>query len=327
LLVSKSESYMKAAFTDESEIERVVQTYAEQLFGSSILYLPQTRISTIGGRGTIPDAIVLDIGTNEWYLVEAERAIHGTWEHIAPQVSRHLAAVAAPRSLEVVIELALDLLRSSSDLREMFRDVGISELEIHGRLQGILRKAPTIAIPIDALPRDLAEWAQTLRNNVKIWVLEKYVSTSDPNRILYSLPDENFPTLSTSPASAGVVSDLRTAGSQPFQELINAMPQLVGQKLRLEYGPRGGERRTFEGVFRPDGVEVDGKVYSPSYAAVYCIQKAGSPRKTANGWIMWRTEDGDFLADLYGRLRSDQTRSENAELHDDRSASKSEPAM
>ncbi len=61
MLVSQSESYLKAAFTDEAEIERVVEMYAEQIFGSSIVYLSQTRISTMGGRGTVPDAIMLDI--------------------------------------------------------------------------------------------------------------------------------------------------------------------------------------------------------------------------------------------------------------------------
>lgn len=304
MLVSPSESYIKAAFTDEAEIEGVVQTYADQLFGSTIVYLPQTRISTIGGRGTVPDAIVLDISSGDWYLVEAERAIHGTWEHIAPQVSRHLAAVGAPHTIETLIRLTLDQIRSNPEMKEIFRELGVSDLEIHGRVQTILRRAPTIAIPIDALPSDLTEWAQTLRNVVKIWVIQKYVSTTDPNRALYSLPDENFPTVSTSGANGAAVSTVRTSGSEPFQELIRSMPNLVGSRLKLEYGPRGSERRTFEGLLRSDGVEIDGKLFSPSYAAVYCMRKAGSTRKTANGWTMWRTEDGGLLIDLYNRLRS-----------------------
>ena len=246
--------------------------------------------------------------------MEAERAIHGTWEHIAPQVSRHLAAVASPQTTEILIRLSLERLRSSADVRDMFRDVGISELEAHGRLQRILRKPPTIAIPIDAVASDLTEWVRTLRNDVKIWLIEKYVSTSDPNRILYSLPDENFPTLSTFDDVSGAVREIRSTGSQPFQELVAGMPGLVGRKLILDYGRRGSERRTFEGVLRPDGVEVDGNRFSPSYAAVQCIQKAGSNRKTANGSLMWRTEEGDSLADLYDRLRSDATRSGIAEF-------------
>lgn len=41
MLVRSSELFVRAAFMDGAEIEDVVQTYAEQLFGSSIIYLPQ----------------------------------------------------------------------------------------------------------------------------------------------------------------------------------------------------------------------------------------------------------------------------------------------
>jgi hypothetical protein len=92
MLINDSQQLVKTSFDGEAEIESVVQKYAEQLFGSSIIYLPQTRISTLGGKNTIPDAIVIDIQSEEWFIVEAERAVHGTWEHIAPQVSRQLAS-------------------------------------------------------------------------------------------------------------------------------------------------------------------------------------------------------------------------------------------
>lgn len=31
------------------------------------------------------------------------------------------------------------------------------------------------------------------------------------------------------------------------------------------------------------------------------MQKAGGKRHTANGWIIWRTEEGDLINDLYER--------------------------
>jgi hypothetical protein len=82
-----------------------------------------------------------------------------------------------------------------------------------------------------------------------------------------------------------------------FDAEFSRKPAEIGHR------PRGSERRTFEGILRLDGIEVDGKVFSPSYAAVHCIQKAGSSRKTANGWVMWRTESGELLVDLYNRIR------------------------
>jgi hypothetical protein len=71
MLINDSQQFVKTSFDNEAEIERVVQKFAEQLFGSSIIYLPQTRISTLGGKNTVPDAIVIDVQAEEWFVVEA----------------------------------------------------------------------------------------------------------------------------------------------------------------------------------------------------------------------------------------------------------------
>ena len=49
-----------------------------------------------------------------------------------------------------------------------------------------------------------------------------------------------------------------------------------------------------------------GKVFSavPSYAAIYAMEDAGSTRTTANGWITWKTDSGEMLADLRKRYLS-----------------------
>jgi hypothetical protein len=52
---------------------------------------------------------------------------------------------------------------------------------------------------------------------------------------------------------------------------------------------------------------VKGTVYSPSYAAVVCMKPVGSQRRTANGWIMWKTKHGEFLTDLYEKVKSSET--------------------
>jgi len=66
------------------------------------------------------------------------------------------------------------------------------------------------------------------------------------------------------------------------------------------YGPRGGERKQYEAVIAPDGsLETLGRTFSaPSYAALACIQNAGSDRETVNGWTTWKDSDGRTLADL-----------------------------
>lgn len=173
---------------------------------------------------------------------------------------------------------------------------------MHGRIQEILKKAPIIAIPIDAVPSDLKEWAQTLRNPVRIWVIEKYVSVTDAATILFSIPEDNLPSFSTTSGGQGGVSKVHATGSQPFQELIDAMPELIGKPVYLEYTPRGGSRQHFDGVLRNGGVEFEGQVLSLSTAAIRCLKRSNSDRRSANGWNYWRRTDGERLSDVYARV-------------------------
>lgn len=266
----------------------------------------------MGGAGTIPDGFVIDVESEEWFMVEAELASHGTWQHIAPQISKQLAAVDSQATRDSILALALELVKSDKNTAGVFADLGIAQLDIHGKLQNILRKSPTIAIPIDGIPADLQAWAKTLKFKVKIWVVEKYQSL-DGSSILYSVPDENVPTISTNMNKGQVTATFTTRWSQPYQDVMQVGLIHDGQKVVLEYGPRGKPKKVFEGILRKEGVEVDGKIMSLSAAAVYCIQKAGSHRETANGWIMWKTEDGIYLNDFYNQVYSTTSESSEAD--------------
>ncbi len=178
------------------------------------------------------------------------------------------------------------------------------KLEIHGKLQVILAKPPTIAIPIDGIPPDLQSWVKTLKSPVKIWLIEKYQSL-DGKTVFYSIPDENVPTLTTQTATGEALSTLFNRLSHPIKTCCNQAIN-EGQTVLLDYGPRGKAKKQWKGILRKDGVEIDGKIMSLSAAAVYCIQQAGSPRGTATGWIMWKTEDGTYLNEFYNKVFSSQ---------------------
>jgi hypothetical protein len=129
---------------------------------------------------------------------------------------------------------------------------------------------------------------------VKIWLIEKYQSL-DGKTVFYSIPDENVPTLTTQTAKGEELSPLFNRLSQPYQDVLQSGLIKEGQTVLLDYGPRGKPKKQWKGILRKEGVEIDCKIMSLSAAAVYCIQQAGSPRGTANGWIMWKTEDGTYL--------------------------------
>ncbi len=125
MIVSGSEKYFRAPFNDEAEIEKVVKDYAQYLFGSSILLVPKAKITTMGGTGTIPDGFVVDVESEEWFMVEAELASHGTWQHIAPQISKQLAAVDSQSTRDSILKITLDLVKCDQAAADVFADLGI----------------------------------------------------------------------------------------------------------------------------------------------------------------------------------------------------------
>jgi len=257
MLVSTNEKYFLQSFRDEQEIESVVKNYAEYLFGSSILMLPKSKISTADGAGTIPDAIVVDIEHDTWYLVEAELERHGTWQHIAPQISKQIVAIIAPLTIEALLKTCIDMVKNDTKVLALFEELGIPQIQIHGKLKRIFESPPVIAIPIDGVPSDLQAWAKSLKYEVRIWRITKYQSL-DGTRVLYEIPDEYKPGNTLPP-------------TQLYDFLMQSGLVQAGQKVYLEYGPRGKAKQRWEGIIRESGIEVDGIVRAPSTAAVYCI--------------------------------------------------------
>jgi hypothetical protein len=129
-------------------------------------------------------------------------------------------------------------------------------------------------------------------------MMANYLQMAKQQQVL-TLRRFNRPTISTTHKSGSDLATVETASSQPLQVLVDWRPAPLNQTLTLEYGPRGSERRTFSGILRADGIEVDGEVFSVSYAALHCMKLAGSKRRTANGWTMWRVPSGEFLSQVY----------------------------
>lgn len=88
--------------------------------------------------------------------------------------------------------------------------------------------------------------------------------------------------------------------TRPFQELFDRGLLRDGEPLFFDYHSDEGEQITFRGTLRPQGIQIGDEVYSPSYSAVHCIAEAGD-RKAVNGWLMWKTGEGKYLAELYAR--------------------------
>lgn len=299
MIIQGDKKFIEAEFENEQEIEDVVIENAEYFFGSSSIFLPKKLIKTRDGFGTIPDGFAIDLASRTWYVVEVELVHHSVWSHIAPQVAKQMIAATTPESRQILEEIVIQMFTESDDIKEIFKEEKINEIDIRKVLGEILSKSPVIGMPIDKISQDLKEWAETLRNDVRLWLVKKYVEFDDPNNIAYEIPEEFRPVLDTieekeKPKSGVAYYDVSLA------DLLDAGFLSVGDELMMNYKPRGGNQKKYKAVITADGnmIVLDKKFRSPSYAALLGIQDAGSNRRTANGWISWTTQDGKLLSDL-----------------------------
>lgn len=302
MLIVEGRKFVLKSFDSEEELERVVVENAEYLFGPSSIYFSKSLIATRDGTGTIPDGYVLDLARRIWYIVEAEISRHSVWSHIAPQVAKQIIAACNPVSKQSLVDIAAERVRNEIDLQERFSEEGIHAIDIRQVLAEILAKEPIIAMPIDAVKDDLREWAATLRIPVKLWIVRKYVEFGRPDVVMYEIPEEFGPVIDTGRDEEESKEELARY-DVTISDLLDAGFLNAGQKLHMPYKPRNGEQRNYIATICEDGsIDLMGKQFSsPSYAAVYGIQDAGSSRKTVNGWISWRLDTGEFLSSVRER--------------------------
>lgn len=298
MFILGSELFSEKTFSDEAELESVVEKHSKLLFGNDSIYLSKKMLVKTGeGRGTIPDAFVIDYENDEWYMVEVELIAHGVWRHIVPQITNQIVACLNQNTRNLLTDRVLEHIATDNSLAN---HPGIQQ-----RVVSLLRRDPIIAIPIDGTSPDLETWTQTQKLQVSIWVIQKYQSLNDPQRIAYQIPGDNEPSIVTKPLGKSVAAVQRTY-TKYIATLIEAGLLEDGEELLLNYWGK-----KFNGRARPEGIELpDGNTYSPSDAAIRCYALAGSSRPTENGWRVWKNRSGLTLNDLFDKSQS----SKSAEL-------------
>jgi hypothetical protein len=296
VIIFKDRKLIETKFSNEQEIEDLVIANFEHFFGPSSIFIPKVRIKTKDGFGTIPDGFAVDISSCVWYVVEVELGHHSVWTHIAPQVAKQLLAVARMEIRQLLTELLVQMVNDDENVKEKFEDEGIREIDIRKVLGDIFEKPPIIGMPIDKVSNDLREWAETLKNDVRLWIVKKYSQFGAPEFIAYAIPEEYQPVLDTT-RNDQPKSGIRTYDVS-LEDLVNAGFLPEDSEFKLTYKPRGGKSKTYKGILSGDGnVAVLGQNYSSlSYAALACIQDAGSNRTTINGWISWKSKDEKTLS-------------------------------
>ena len=263
--------YSKVEFSNEDEIENIVIKNFKLLFGDYSILLEKSLISTSSGKGTIPDGIIIDFQENKWYILEVERGLHGTWEHIAPQISKQITAMENMDTKVKIAENCINKINKNNSFRDLLNEIEIEEINIHGAINKILKSPPIVALPIDYIPNDLKDWTKTLKVEVIVWLVEKYLDIN--GNILFSIPEKEIDTEVTGNGD----SDIKITEDY-LSQVINKGYLSVGQELYFEYGPKGKSKTKFTGIVQKNGIEVDGEISSVSVSSLRCIQKINPSR-------------------------------------------------
>ena len=95
--------------------------------------LPKSLIRTSGGKGTVPDGIIVDFKGNRWFILEVERGDHETWGHIAPQISKQLVAVMNRETKNKITELCIAEIGKQKEFSKLLEsDLKIQQIHVHG---------------------------------------------------------------------------------------------------------------------------------------------------------------------------------------------------
>jgi hypothetical protein len=308
MLILSGQKFIKSPFDDEAELEQVIIDNYEHLFGPSSIYLPKKKIKTGDGTGTIPDGFAIDLASKKWYLVEAELLHHSVWNHIAPQVSKQVIAALQSYSRKIIQDLAVNTYTNDETTKEKFQELGIPEINVRKAIQDILEKEPIVGIPIDNISADLKQWAHTLKYDVKLWIISKFIEFENKANIVYQFPEEFKPEIDTEEENDNESEQDITRYDITISDLIDKEYLIPNSYLIMDYNPRNGEQGQYKALIHDDGsLEILGQKFSsPSYAALAGIQDAGSDRQTVNGWTSWKTENGQtisYLRDRYLRAQ------------------------
>ncbi len=300
MLISDNQKYIQVPFDNEEELENIVIDNYEFIFDPNSFFLPKALIKTADGAGPIPDGFAIDLAERKWFIVEAELLKHNVWHHIAPQVSKQIIASNQLQSRKTIALLAIEEIKKSP---EKFKELGIDEYGLALVINEILEKPPLIGLPIDGISDDLTDWANTLKNSVNIWLIRKFWSFEEEDKIIYELPEEHRPLIDTvdeSDRDRAVKTGTLKTYDVSIVDLIDEQLLQAGDELHMKYKPRNGEQKKYSAMIDEGGnFHLLGNSYpSPSYAAIVAIRDAGSDRQTVNGWISWRTTSGVLLSEL-----------------------------
>lgn len=192
MMIHKGRMFVRMQFDNEKELEEVVFDSLYRMFGDRAIKVPlRIVLQTEDKSKTIPDAIILDLIENKWYIVEVELESHSTHGHVLPQLERQMLAVSTRAGKKRLIETVFSKIIRDKRARKELNDEGVKPTGIKHKIEQLIEtRAPIFVVPIDGITTDLRTWARNQRHEVQFWEIKHYVCVDEPDRPIFVFPDE-----------------------------------------------------------------------------------------------------------------------------------------
>jgi hypothetical protein len=191
MIIHKNRMFVRALFKNEKELEELVFENLSRMFGRDAIRIPLRIVLETEDRSkTTPDAIILDLIKNKWYIVEVELASHSTHGHVLPQLERQMIAVSTRDRKRSLIETVFSKIKREKWVREQLKEKGVKEIDIKHKIEQLIEKqAPIFVVPIDEVTRDLKTWAGNQKYEVRFWVIKPYLCIDEADELIFVFPD------------------------------------------------------------------------------------------------------------------------------------------
>lgn len=185
---------VEAKFENEKELENWAQENINDFF-------PGCSISTISGKGGVPDGFVFNLAEYEWYVIEAELLVHGVWTHIAEQVIRFVVATQNPQTRRTVRDKLFEYIATAKKIDEVAQQLETTPERLLQQMELYIESVdPQFAIFIDETNQDLLDMVRALSVPTKVYQVRKFLVDNQPQ---YFSPDRNIPVIETEPGEEG----------------------------------------------------------------------------------------------------------------------------
>ena len=174
-ILTESGPYTERSYKSEKDLEELVTTRADEVFGKKTLYfgIKQKVASKLHPRVT--DGVLIDFRKKpipHFWVVEYELSSHDLERHVIPQLRGFVKAFGNEETTAAVRESIYQQITASEEKTKRFKELAGGESEIYYTLDKALHGDATILLVYDRVPEDIDEVLSESDFDYDTWLME-----------------------------------------------------------------------------------------------------------------------------------------------------------